>query len=130
MYDIKLCYISLKVTEAIPRKNQLQFGQCPKGVGGGYLTWIHIVQGSFFLIALYSAKFLVGVLENKKKGGGGQGNFNNVQIEADFFLGIASLIQPRKLCFYCVFNFAKNVLADDTDLWMFCCLKFPGGASE
>ena len=26
------------------------------------------------------------------------------------------VLQLRKLCFYCVLNFTKNVLADDTDL--------------
>ena len=53
----------------------------------GGLTRIQIVGGTFKEIAIFSAKYFIGVQENR---GGGPG----FQIEAYFFLRIASLSVP------------------------------------
>ena len=51
-----------------------------------------LYAGFYFFIIIFlfnfSAKFLIGVKEPR---GEGQGIFDNVQIKADFFLGIASI---------------------------------------
>ena len=62
----------------------LQFGNCLKG--GGDLTWIQIFWGTLKKMALLT-KILVDVKDIKKTVGGGQGDFDNVQIEADFSSG-------------------------------------------
>ena len=63
------------VREVIPRKNMLRFGHCPKG--GGVQPESKLFEALFFRLDL----------DIFQGGGGGQGDFDNVQIEADFFTG-------------------------------------------
>ena len=70
--------------EDIPRKNLLRFGHCPKGKVGVKPKSKLFKKALEKKLHLFAAKFPVGVQKGR---GGGQGDFDNVQIEADFVLG-------------------------------------------
>ena len=71
---------------AIPGKNILWFGHCPNA------GWVEpkskLFKKLLKKISLFLAKFLVGVQDSRGEGVGGPGNFDNVQIGADFFSGL------------------------------------------